>query len=186
MIIDFYNRNGGSPTPTPVDLSGVVASADLSGTTLNLDNPSGTTIDSVDFSGIIPDLTNYYTKTETDNAISASTSNYYTKAEIDNDSEVVSRALNDLDTRVSGNTSDIEALQAQITGSTDAYELSPSTAYTSNKVAFVGDNLGYKDTLGTTTTYFPASTTIKYVVSISQADYDLLTPSSDTLYLITS
>lgn len=64
MIIDFYNRNGGSPTPTPVDLSGVVASADLSGTTLNLDNPSGTTIDSVDFSGIIPDLTNYYTKTE--------------------------------------------------------------------------------------------------------------------------
>lgn len=54
MIIDFWNRNGGSPTPTPTDLSGVVASADLSGTTLNLDNPSGTTIDSVDFSGIIP------------------------------------------------------------------------------------------------------------------------------------
>ena len=64
MIIDFWNRNGGSPTPT--DLSGVVASADLSGTTLNLDNPSGTTIDTVDFSGIVPDLTNYYTKTEAD------------------------------------------------------------------------------------------------------------------------
>lgn len=55
MIIDFYNRNGGGGGST--DLSGVVASADLAGTTLNFENNSGTTIDSVELSGITGDAT---------------------------------------------------------------------------------------------------------------------------------
>lgn len=125
MIIDFWNRNGGSPTPTPTDLSGVVASADLSGTTLNLDNPSGTTIDTVDFSGIIPapvetsgfvhnadfvvsssTLNLENTSGTTIDTIDLSSlkqdlTNYYTKAELDTTEETISRALNDLNTRLS-------------------------------------------------------------------------------------
>lgn len=125
MIIDFWNRNGGSPTPTPVDLSGVVASADLSGTTLNLDNPSGTTIDSVDFSGIIPapvetsgfvHSADFVVSSSTLNlenttgatidtidlsSLKQDLTNYYTKTELDTTEETISRALNDLNTRLS-------------------------------------------------------------------------------------
>lgn len=54
MIYSFSKLAGGGGS---ADLSGVVASADLSGTTLNLENNSGTTIDSVELSGITGDAT---------------------------------------------------------------------------------------------------------------------------------
>ena len=145
MIIDFDNRNGGGggTTDTTMRASGFT-NADFvtSSNTLNFKNLGGTQVDSVDLSSLEPDLTNYYTKTETDAAITA-----YTPT--------------------------IKVLD-------------PDTGYSSNKVSFVGDNLGYKDTLGTTTTYFPASTTVKHIVQMTQAAYDLITPESDTLYLITA
>lgn len=165
MIIDFDNRNGGGgeTTDTTMRASGFTG-ADFvaSSSTLNFNNLSGTTVDTVDLSSLEPDLTNYYTKSETDAAISAATpdmTNYYTKAQTD----------------------------AAITAYTPTIQvLDPSTGYVSDKVAFDGDNLGYKDTLGTTTNYFPYSTVVKKIVSMSAADYALITPSSDTLYLITS
>lgn len=147
MIIDFWNRNGGggsgSTTDTTMRASGFTG-ADFvaSSTTLSFTNLGGNEVDSVNLSGLTPDLTNYYTKAQTDAAITA-----YTPT--------------------------IKVLD-------------PDTGYSSNKVSFVGDNLGYKDTLGTTTTYFPVSTIVKNIVKLTQAEYDLITPSSDTLYLITS
>lgn len=164
MIIDFWNRNGGggsgSTTDTTMRASGFTG-ADFvaSSSTLSFTNLGGNEVDSVNLSGLTPDLTNYYTKTETDNAITAATADYYTKSETD----------------------------AAITAYTPTIQvLDPSTGFVSDKVAFDGDNLGYKDTLGTTTTYFPVSTIVKNIVKMTQAEYDLITPESDTLYLITA
>lgn len=69
--------------------------------------------DILDLSGATPDLSNYYTKQETDTQIAdaiadipqPNMSNYYTKDEIGTKEEVVSRALNDLNTSKVSSTS---------------------------------------------------------------------------------
>ena len=138
MIIDFYNRNGGGGGTA--DLSGVVASADLSGTTLSLENNSGTTIDSVELSGLTAD---YYTKSEIDAGTSAITETLTGLTETVQTTYAIAtgntESIGTLGTAVSGNTDAISGLDTRVSANTQNINtLSASTSANTENINALG------------------------------------------------
>ena len=120
MIIDFINGNGGGgggTTDTTMRASGFT-SADFSNNILSFNNLNGTEVDSVNLSGLTPDLSDYYTKEEIDAGTSGITEAVSVLAGA---SQQHTEAIGRLQTAVSANTAAI----AELSGSTggDATEL---------------------------------------------------------------
>lgn len=124
MIIDFINGNGGGggTTDTTMRASGFTG-ADFSNNILSFNNLNGTEVDSVNLSGLTPDLSDYYTKEEIDAGTSGITEAVSVLAVA---SQQHTEAIGGLQTAVSANTAAI----AELSGSTggDATELQPLNA----------------------------------------------------------
>lgn len=118
MIIDFINGNGGGgggTTDTTMRASGFTG-VDFENNVLSFNNLGGNEVGSVSLSGLTPDLSDYYTKSEIDAIESADTQSINTlQTAVSGNTD----AISGLDTRVSANTQNINTLSASTSANTE-------------------------------------------------------------------
>ena len=211
MIYSFNKRGSGGGSGSTVDTqlrASAFTQADLDGNSLIFKNTSGVEKDTVDLSGILPDMTGYYTKDQVDAFESADTQSITAlqTAVSGNSNNITalqtavsgnSNNITALQTAVSGNTNNITALQTAVSGnSNNITALQTAVSANTNNITALQtavsantDNISAIGTVvsGHTTAIANcvSSTTIHTIWKGSQADYDLLTPANDTLYIIT-
>lgn len=116
MIIDFINGNGGGGTTDTTMRASGFTGVDFENNVLSFNNLGGNEVGSVSLSGLTPDLSDYYTKSEIDAIESADTQSINTlQTAVSGNTD----AISGLDTRVSANTDNISALSASTTANTE-------------------------------------------------------------------